>query len=652
MSTTRKPYFSADGAYVGKAATDITAQKNAAWFDRLDFDDESEKENALRGLIEAPEALEIYDAKGEVVWSTRAYEGMATAEKIPATVNPSLWRNTLYNTYAGLFEVTDGIYQVRGYDMANITFIRCDHGWIVFDVLMSREDAEASMKLMEKHFGPINVVAVLISHSHVDHFGGIEGVIKREDVADRRLSLEDQLASGKVPVIVPEKFLKYAVSENLYAGPGMGRRAHYQYGAFLPHGYTGKMCIGIGMGQSYGMIALVAPSYEVKTDETVNIDGVEIKFQLTPGTEAPAEMNAYFPAYRGLWMAENCCGTLHNIYTLRGAEVRDALHWAKYIMEADARFGDKTDVVFQSHNWPHWGTDNIHAYLKNTAAVYKFIHDQTLAYANEGYTANEISHMIELPEKLDKVWYTRQYYGTVSHDARAVYQRYLGFYSANPADLNPLTPTETAAKWVEYLGDVDKVLDKAQADFEAGQYQWVAQLTRELVFADPENERARELGADALEQLGYQAESGTWRNCYLMGAMELRLGNRSAVSKRPTGIPDMVKAMTCEQLLDYLSIHNDTHAAESDDLVLNLHITDTDEIWRVERTSGVILYNLVDKPAADAEATISCPNIQLVGIFLGVAQLDPAQIQGDATALARLLKYQVNFINTFNIVTP
>ena len=652
MAMTSKPYISADGAYVGKGATDITAQKNAAWFDRLDFNDESEKENALRGLIEAPEALRILDDKNEVVWSISEYQNMAEVEKIPDTVNPSLWRNTLYNTYAGLFEVCDGIYQVRGFDMANITFIRSDHGWIIFDVLMSREDAEASMQLMEKHFGPIKVVAVLISHSHVDHFGGIEGVISREDVADHRLSLQDQLASGKVPVIVPEKFLRYAASENLYAGYAMGRRAQYQYGPFLPRCSTGKMSIGIGMGQSSGTISLFAPSYEVRTDETITIDGIEIQFQLTPGTESPAEMNAYFPAYRALWVAENCTGTMHNIYTLRGAEIRDALHWAKYIMEADARFGAETDVVFQSHNWPHWGTDNIHAYLKNTAAVYKFIHDETLAYANQGYTPNELSTMIELPEKLDKIWYTRQYYGTLSHNVRAVYQRYLGFYCANPVDLNPLQPTETAAKWVEYLGDIDAVLDKAEADFAAGQYQWVAQLTREIIFADPENERAKNLCADALEQLGYQAESGTWRNCYLMGAMELRLGNRSLESKRTSGFLDMIKATTIEQFLDYMSIHNDTHASKDDDVILNLVVTDTDEIYRVERTSGVMLYHLIGAPAADAEATITCPRMQLIGTLLGAAQIAPDQIAGDAGALKRLFKYHREFIATFNVVTP
>ena len=321
----------------------------------------------------------------------------------------------------------------------------------------------------------------------------------------------------------------------------------------LDKGEKGALSVGIGMGQSTGTVVLIAPTYEIGEDvPKLTIDGLEIEFQLTPGTEAPAEMNAYFPKYRALWMAENCTGTLHNLYTLRGAEVRDANDWAKYIIEADQRFCDKTDVVFQSHNWPHWG-EEIHDYLLNTAAIYKFIHDQTLHYMNQGYTSTEVAAMLTLPEKLEKVWYTRPYYGTLAHNAKAVYQKYLGWYDANPVNLNPLPPSDTAKKLVEYLGSTDAVLRKARKDFEKGDYQWVAQITKELVFADPSNQKARNLCADALEQLGYQAESGAWRNAYLMGAAELRKGNLSGLARTANGLGSAMKEMTVDMLLDYIS---------------------------------------------------------------------------------------------------
>ena len=350
--------FSSSAVFAANEATEHTAAANAAWYDMLDFGDEAEKENALRGLIEAPESVVIYRDDGVIAWNVDAFDFVRDT-KAPDTVNPSLWRNTQLNAYAGLFEVTEGIYQVRGYDMANATFIRTDNGWIVFDVLMCKEDMAAAKALMEKHFGPIDVKAVLFSHSHIDHYGGIFGLIDQEDAADASLSLEEQLASGKVVVLAPEGFLEHAVSENLYAGPAMGRRAQYQYGALMSPGETGRMAIGIGLGQSVGTVGLLAPTYEVCTNETIVIDGLEIQFQLTPGTEAPAEMNAWFPRYKGLWLAENCTGTMHNIYTLRGAQVRDAAAWAKYILEAEYLFGDEVEVVFQSHNWPHWGNEMI-----------------------------------------------------------------------------------------------------------------------------------------------------------------------------------------------------------------------------------------------------------------------------------------------------
>ena len=643
--------FSSSAVFAANEATEHTAAANAAWYDMLDFGDEGEKENALRGLIEAPESVVIYRDDGVIAWNVDAFDFVRDTEA-PETVNPSLWRHTQLNTYAGLFEVTEGIYQVRGYDMANATFIRTDNGWIVFDVLMCKEDMAAAKALMEKHFGPIDVKAVLYSHSHIDHYGGIFGLIDEDDAADASLSLEDQLASGKVVVLAPEGFLEHAVSENLYAGPAMGRRAQYQYGALMSPGETGRMAIGIGLGQSVGTIGLLAPTYEVCSNETIIIDGLEIQFQLTPGTEAPAEMNAWFPRYKGLWLAENCTGTMHNIYTLRGAQVRDAAAWAKYILEAEYLFGDEVEVVFQSHNWPHWGNETIHNYMEDTAAVYQYINNQTLHYINQGLTAAEISRTLTLPERLNKVWYTRQYYGTLSHNIKAVYQRYMGWYDANPVNLNPLMPEDTAKKWVEYLGDVDAVLEKARADYEKGEYQWVAQITKELVFADPTNQAARDLCADALEQLGYQAESGPWRSAYLMGAWELREGNQAEKEGTNPGRESTIRSMTVDMILTYIDIMTDALAAQNDDLSLKLNIADTGETFRVIRRDGVLM---VYKGETDLETdcTITCARLQLLALMNGNMDVTAnMKIDGDDTVPARLVKYMTPINRNFNIIEP
>lgn len=631
-----------------EGATTITAEANAEWYEKLDFSDRREFANAERGWLDNAEGRIIDGDDNRSAWDLQSYGDLN--RDAPDTVNPSLWRNTQLNAKAGLFEVCDGIYQVRGFDMANTTFIRTDHGWIVFDVLMCKENMKAAKELMENRFGPLDIKAVLYSHSHVDHFGGVEGVITREQVADAKLSLKKQLASGKTLVLAPTGFLKHAISENVYAGIAMARRAQFQYGTVLDKGEKGALSVGIGMGQSTGTVGLIAPTYEIGEDvPKLTIDGLEIEFQLTPGTEAPAEMNAYFPKYRALWMAENCTGTLHNLYTLRGAEVRDANDWAKYIIEADQRFCDKTDVVFQSHNWPHWG-EEIHDYLLNTAAIYKFIHDQTLHYMNQGYTSTEVAAMLTLPEKLEKVWYTRPYYGTLAHNAKAVYQKYLGWYDANPVNLNPLPPSDTAKKLVEYLGSTDAVLRKARKDFEKGDYQWVAQITKELVFADPSNQKARNLCADALEQLGYQAESGAWRNAYLMGAAELRKGNLSGLARTANGLGSAMKEMTVDMLLDYISILTDANAAQNDDVTLNLIVTDVNEKFYVTRKNGILLsYSGENRP--DAQATVTCKRLQLLALMQG-QQAGQVQVSGDATALKRLLAYASKFEKTFNVIEP
>lgn len=624
-----------------KEATKTTQDKNKEVYALLDFSDEQEREFAEKGLIAAPESLELKDEKGKVVWSQKAYSFVENADA-PATVNPSLWRNTQLNHLYGLFEVADGIYQVRGYDMTNITFIKGDTGWIVFDPLMSTECSAAAMQLVNENLGERPVTAVVMSHPHVDHYGGIKGIISEEEAASRG-----------IPIIVPEGFEEHAVSENVYAGNAMGRRAGYQYGTILDDSATGSMSIGIGMGQSTGTISYISPNDTIKqTGETRTVDGVTMEFQLTPGTEAPVEMNTWFADKKALWIAENCTGTLHNLYTLRGAQIRDGNAWAEYIMEAMTRYGKDAEVVFQSHNWPHWGNDVINRYLENTAAMYKFINDQTLMYINQGYTSDEISNMITLPESLEKNWYTRQYYGTVAHNAKAVYQKYMGWYDANPVNLNPLTPSDSAKKYVEYMGDTGEVLKKARADFDKGEYQWVAEITNVLVFADPGNQEARYLCADALEQLGYQAESGTWRNAYLSGAKELREGTTTDTALKANSSADLKKSMTPEMMMDYMGILTDSNAAQDVNLKINLNFTDTDPyLLRVD--SGVLLYQKGIQ-ADDADATLTLPRVAMFTILNKdeAKQQETIKIEGDQDILKKLTEHMVTFEYFFNIVEP
>lgn len=641
-----------------KPATEYTVQANDAMYDLLDFSDTQEAEFAVRGLIDAPETLELTDADGSIIWSQTAYDFVDEYDKAPDTVNPSLWENTKNNHAYGLFEVCEGIYQVRGYDMSNLTVVKGNTGWIVFDPLMSVECSQAAMQLIEKNLGSYPIKAVICSHPHVDHFGGIQGIMSAEERAYASLPLEAQLASGLIPIIVPKGFAEHAIAENVYAGKGMGRRANYQYGVLLEPSVTGTLAQGIGMGQSTGTISYLAPTYEVKeTGEVITIDGVEMEFQMTPGTEAPAEMNTWFPQYKALWVAENCTATLHNLYTLRGAQVRDGAAWAGYITEAITRYGSEAQVTFQSHNWPHWGNDVVNDYLVNTAAVYKFINDQTLTYINQGYTSDEISNMIKLPNALEKVWYTRQYYGTVAHNSKAVYQKFMGWYDANPVHLNPLKPVDSAKKWVEYLGDTDRVLQLAKADFDAGEYQWVAEVTNVLVFANPENEAARLLCADALEQLGYQSESGPWRNAYLTAALELRHGNRAISAKLAKNNGSMIREMTAQMMFDYMGIILDKQALAEYDFIINVTLPDIGEKHMLRIKNGVVLtYN--DALSEQADISITCPKNALFYLLTnnkeGIAQA--VKLEGDASLFA-LFTESMNQVPTvgavtFNIIEP
>ena len=610
-----------------KPATQYTIDANEQVYALLDFEDERELENAQRGLIAAPDTLEIVTEDGKVVWSQDAYAFLE--EDAPNTANPSLWRNAQLNHIYGLFEVMDGIYQVRGYAMSNITFIKGNTGWIIYDPLMTVECAQAALELVKENIGDYPVKAVLYSHSHVDHYGGVTGIIT-----------EEQVENGEVLVIAPEGFEEHAVSENVYAGNAMARRASYQYGTILESGEQGSLSIGIGMGQSHGTTSYISPTDIItETGQTMVIDGVIMEFQLTPGTEAPAEMNTWFPQKNALWMAENCTGTLHNLYTLRGAEVRDGQAWAEFLMETLKRYGKDVEVVFQAHNWPHWDNENIIEYIVNTAAAYKFINDQTLLYINQGYTSTEIAHMIELPEDLAKNWYTRQYYGTVAHNSKAVYQKYMGWYDANPIHLGELEPTERAKKFVEYLGDVDEVLKKAKEDFDNGEYQWVAELTNMLVFADPENTDARLLCADALEQLAYQAESGTWRNAYLCGAQELRFGTNTDDATRATASTSssITYHMTPEMMLQYLGIYTDSNQIK--ELSFTANIVLPEESYVLVVRNGVILYeegSLHDS----ADVTWTTTKQGLFGIIQNDRELIDSMVtqEGDTTLLDKLME--------------
>ena len=598
-----------------KPATDITAQKNAQVYQLLDFSDEQEGEFASRGLIAAPESLTITAENGMTIWSQDAYNFVREAETAPDTANPSLWRNTQYNARYGLFEVTDGIYQVRGYDVSNVTFVRSEHGWIVMDCASSRYTAAEALKLFRQEMGDDPIVAVIISHAHVDHYGGIEGLISAGDAADPTLPLTEQIASGKTAIIVPQGFVSAVMEENVFVGSAMKRRAIYQYGNFLPYDAQGRLSVGIGLTVPLVGTGYIAPTLEITDALTeLEIDGVKAVFQLTTGTESPAEMNTYFPEMKALWMAENCTGTMHNLYTLRGAQVRDASDWARYITEAQTLFAD-AEVVFQSHNWPHWGRDVVNEYLTNTAAVYKFMHDQTLLYINEGYTADEIAEMIHLPEALEKVWYTRQYYGTLKHNVKAVYQKYMGWYDANPVNLDALEPTEYAKKLVEYLGDADKVLEMARADYAKGEYQWVAEITNALVFADPTNQDARYLCADALEQLGYQAESGAWRNAYLVAALELRNGTENYPQTGRIGVGTTAQGMDAQTMLDYMGIMLDAEKLADRSFTVHLKL-EGDEDYLLKIHHGVLLY-YKGVPEEGADLTLSTVRAGILAIANG-----------------------------------
>jgi alkyl sulfatase BDS1-like metallo-beta-lactamase superfamily hydrolase len=623
-----------------KDATDKTKEINAGYLKTLPFMDKKDFEDASRGMIAVEPNLVVKDAVGNVVWDMAQYSFIKA--ETPDTVNPSLWRQAQLNNIYGLFKVTDHIYQVRGYDLSNISFIEGKTGYIVIDPLVSAEVAKASLELLYKHVGKKPVKAVIYTHSHVDHWGGVKGVVDEADVK-----------SGKVKIIASQGFLEEAVSENVMAGNVMTRRARYMYGNLLPKGVKGQVDAGLGKVASQGSVTIIAPNVIIsKTGTTMDIDGVKIVFQYTPNTEAPTEMNFYFPQFRALCIAENCTHTLHNLYTLRGTKVRDAKAWSYFINETINLYGDKTDVMFASHHWPRWGKVDVNQMLADQRDLYKYIHDQTLRLANEGYNMEEIAEMIHLPDSLSKEWYNRGYYGSVSHDVKAVYQRYLGWFDGNPANLHPLPPVDAAKKYVEFMGGSAAVIEKAKKSFEQGEYRWVAQVMNQVVFAEPDNQDARNLEADALEQLGYQAESGPWRNFYLSGAMELRNGIVKLPPNMTTTSPDVVKAMPVDMLFDLLGVMLNGPKAAGKTIKLNFNFTDTKQLYTLVLENGVLIYN-PGKQLKDADETLTLKRSILNEVLLGEAtfqakmQSGEIKTAGDKNKLGELLmlmdKFDINF---------
>jgi len=629
-----------------KPATQYTVEANQRVLDSLPFNDQQDFEDAQRGLIARPDTLTIKSADGSVLWDLEAYKQYISLDKeAPDTVNPSLWRNAQLLMQYGLFEVTENIYQVRSFDLSNITFVKGQTGWIVFDPLISPETAKAALDFINQELGERPVVAIVYSHSHLDHYGGATGIVTSEDVA-----------SGKVQIIAPEHFAEHAVSENVIAGNAMGRRAIYMYGALLPRNERGSVSGGLGMTVSTGLAGLILPTHEVtKTDETLEIDGVKMVFQMTPGSEAPAEMNTWFPEWKALWMAENATNTMHNILTLRGAQVRDALIWSSFLDETIEKWGDQVDVKFQSHHWPVWGNNNIIPYFKKQRDIYKFIHDQSVRLMNHGYNGEEISEMIKLPASLENNWATRGYYGTLRHNSRAVYQRYMGWYNGNPSDLNNLPQTEVAEKYVEFMGGEQQVIEKAQLSFDKGEYRWVAEVMKHAVFANPDSTAAKELLADSYDQLGYQAESGPWRSVYLQGAYELRNGVPAAGGTQ-TATPDTIRAMTPDMLFDYLAVRLDAAKAEGQVFTINVNFTDLNSAYSLTVENSVLNHTQqqVEEPDVELTMTMATMNrIQLKEVdFDAAVKSGDVFIVGDKATFIGFLAMLDDFEFWFNIVTP
>jgi len=625
------------------AASAATVAANRKAVEGLALADPQDFEDARRGFIATDEPLVISGPDGRKSWDFASYAFING--EAPATVNPSLWRQARLNGSHGLFEVTKGIYQVRGYDISNMTIIEGRTGWIVVDPLTSKETAAAAIALARKHLGEKPVVALIFTHSHLDHFGGVAAIWPA-----------DPSAAAALPVVAPRGFIEEATSENVLAGIAMGRRAQYMYGLALPHSPTGHVDTGLGRAVSSGTVGIRPPTVLVdRTPQQLELDGVRFVFQYAPESEAPAELTFYLPDFKAWCGAEIVSHTMHNLYTLRGAKVRDALKWSGYIDEAMQRFGD-ADVVFGSHHWPVWGNARVLDYLAAQRDTYRYIHDQTLRLANRGYTSQEIAEQLELPSTLRNRFANRGYYGTVRHNAKAVYQEYFGWYDSNPANLDPLPPEQLGQKYVAAMGGAASVLKQGKAAIEAGEYRWAATLLNNLVFAEPANVEAKALLATAYEQLGYQAEAGPWRDEYLSGARELRSGIPESVVD-PKRMMELLRNMPADRFLLSMAVRLDGPAADGKHMKFNFVFTDVGETYVVELVNSV-LHHRRAAPALDADATVHLTRELLVRLAAGQAGLkdlvfsDALQVEGSRLKLLSLLSMLDKPDGRFAIVTP
>jgi alkyl sulfatase BDS1-like metallo-beta-lactamase superfamily hydrolase len=628
-----------------KPASNHTAQANMQVRESLPFDDVRSFENAARGFIATIDPLTITRSEGgKTTYDLSTMNFLEDA--CPDTVNPSLWRMAQLNAkYNGLFEVTDGIYQVRSFDIANMTLIRGNSGWIIIDPLTSSESSAAALALANEHLGERPVVAVLITHSHADHFAGILGVVSAEDVA-----------SGKIAMIAPEHFVNESLNENVLAGNAMGRRATYMYGNLLKPSPTGFVTTGLGAALSMGSTGFLVPNDIVReTGETRNIDGVEFEFQMTPGTEAPAEFVFYLPQFKALCMAEITSHHLHNVYTLRGAQVRDALAWSQQINESIDRYGDQLEIQFACHHWPIWGREEALQYLRSQRDLYKFIHDQVLRLANQGFNPEEIAEQLKLPSSLDQNFSNRGYYGTLHHNAKAVYVKYLGNFDGNPANIQRLPPTDSGRRYVEFMGGAEAVVAKSRTSFEDGDYRWVAEVLNHVVMSDPDHIDARALLADTFEQLGYQAESAVWRNFYLSGALELRHPVESSASYAPSA--GMALGIPLDNIFKAMAVRLNGSRASGLVLNINLDFADLNETWLLAIENGV-LHGFPERSSEIADATLRLSSIDFKRLMTGLTDAmtlieeEKLEIDGDANALLNLTLLFDQFPRRYPIVTP
>jgi len=610
----------------------------------LPFADKRDFDEANKGFIAAPPYKQIMADAGHVAWDMASYQWLLTGQDF-ATIHPSLQRQAVLNMNYGLYEVVPGrIYQVRGFDLANISFIRGDTGWIVFDPLTAAETARAALQLVNERLGKRPVVAVVYSHSHGDHFGGVRGVVDEADVA-----------SGKVMVIAPEGFMEAAISENVFAGNAMTRRLQWQYAVLLPRGPFGHVDQAIGKNIASGSVGLIAPNRIIEDDfEEITLDGVKMVFQNTPDTEAPVEMNTWFPQFKAFWAAENVTGTIHNIYTLRGAAVRNAINWSKQIDVALHRFGGEAEVMFASHSWPRWGTARIQEVLRTQRDAYANLNNQTLHYVNQGVTINEIHNVYQVPKGLQQQWAARSYHGDVQNNVRGVVNRFIGHFDGNPANLIPLSPSDSAPLYVEMMGGSEKIIARGRELAAEGKYLHASEILNRLVFAEPRNMPARQLLAEAYEQLGYQAESTSVRNTFLQGAFELRNGLPGGLPPRSTG-PDVVRAMTTGHWLDFLGISMDPKKAEGLDFTVNLVTPDNGEKYIVE-LSNATLTNIEGFQDPKADLTITVNRADLNRLMMGVASFDQlaqegkARFDGDRSVISKLRELMVVFTPDFEIL--